>query len=185
MSDIGQGGPVDANVAAAQKEWRGRFYEDFDVGDVFRSRLGRTVTETDNVWFTCLTMNTNQTHFNAPLAARSRFGRPLVNSTFTLALVTGLTVPDTSENAAANLEWDSITLPRPVFAGDTLWAESEILAKRDSRSDPEVGIVAMRSRGINQRREVVIQFKRTFMVHRRGAPAAADRFPGTDETWSV
>ncbi len=155
------------------------------VGDAVERGEPIVEVETDNVWFTCLTMNTNQTHFNAPLAARSRFGRPLVNSPFTLALVPGLTVPDTSENAAATLEWVSITLPRPVFAGDTLWAESEILAKRDSRSDPEVGIVAMRSRGINQRREVVIQFKRTFMVHRRGAPAAADRFPGTDETWSV
>lgn len=170
---------------AAPKEWRGRFYEDFDVGDVFRSRLGRTITETDNVWFTCLTMNTNQTHFNTPLAERSRFRRPLVNSTFTLALVTGLTVPDTSENAAANLEWDSIRLPKPVFAGDTLWAESEILAKRESRSNPSVGIVSMRCRGINQRREVVIEFKRTFMVHRRGAAEVADVFPGTDEPWSV
>src|SRR5918992_569952 len=92
-------------VATAPKEWRGRFFEDFEVGDVFRSRLGRTVTETDNVWFTCLTMNTNQVHFNAPFAERTRFGQQLVNSTFTLALVAGLSVPDTSENAAANLGW--------------------------------------------------------------------------------
>ncbi len=170
---------------AAPKEWRGRFFEDFAAGDVFRSRLGRTITETDNVWFTCLTLNTNQSHFNVPLAERSRFGRVLVNSTFTLALVTGLTVPDTSENAVANLAWDAIKLPKPVFVGDTLWAESEVLEVRASSSNPEVGIVSMRCRGINQRREVVIEFLRTFMVHRRGAPGAESVFPGTDEGWGV
>ena len=131
---------------AAPKSWRGRFYEDFEPGDVFRSRLGRTITETDNIWFTCLTLNTNQTHFNTPYAERTQFGRPLVNSTFTLALVTGMTVPDTSENAAANLAWTDIVLPKPVFAGDTLWAESEILETRESRSNPSVGIVSMRCR---------------------------------------
>jgi acyl dehydratase len=169
----------------APKTWRGRFYEDLDVGDVYRSRTGRTVTETDNVWFTCLTLNTNQIHFNTPYAARTRFGRPLVNSAFTLALVTGMTVPDTSEHAAANLAWGDIKLPKPVFVGDTLWAESEILEKRESRSDPRVGIVTMRCRGINQRREVVLEFRRTFMVYRRHAPEAADLFPGTDEPWTV
>jgi itaconyl-CoA hydratase len=167
------------------KNWRGRFYEDFAVGDVFHSRLGRTVTETDNIWFTCLTLNTNQVHFNVPYAERTQFGRPLVNSAFTLALITGLTVPDTSENAAANLEWTDIKLPKPVFAGDTLWAESEILELRESKSNPSVGIVSMRSRGINQRREVVIEFKRTFMVYKRGAPEAAPAYPGTDTDWSV
>lgn len=171
--------------AAAPKVWRGRFYEDFDVGDVFRSRFGRTITETDNVWFTCLTMNTNQIHFNVPHAERTQFERPLVNSTFTLALVTGMTVPDTSENGAANLSWTDIKLPRPVFAGDTLWAESEITDKRESRTKPNVGIVSMRSRGINQRGEVVIEFKRTFMVYKRDAPEAADAFPATDDDWTV
>ncbi|HSJ95166.1 MAG TPA: MaoC family dehydratase [Gaiellaceae bacterium] len=171
--------------AAAPKVWRGRFYEDFDVGDVFRSRFGRTITETDNVWFTCLTMNTNQVHFNVPHAERTQFERPLVNSTFTLALVTGMTVPDTSENGAANLSWTDIKLPRPVFAGDTLWAESEITDKRESRTKPNVGIVSMRSRGINQRGEVVIEFKRTFMVYKRDAPEAADAFPATDDDWTV
>ncbi|HXV57017.1 MAG TPA: MaoC family dehydratase [Gaiellaceae bacterium] len=171
--------------AAAPKVWRGRFYEDFDVGDVFRSRFGRTITETDNVWFTCLTMNTNQVHFNAPHAERTQFGRPLVNSTFSLALVTGMTVPDTSENAAANLSWTDIKLPRPVFAGDTLWAESEITEKRESRSKPNVGIVSMRSRGINQHGEVVIEFKRTFMVYKRDAPEASNAFPVTDDDWTV
>jgi len=176
---------VSTETQAAPKEWRGRFFEDFAVGDRFCSRLGRTVTETDNIWFTCLTLNTNQMHFNTPYAERTRFGRPLVNSAFTLALVTGMTVPDTSENAAANLAWTDITLPRPVFAGDTLWAESEILGVRESRSNPDVGIVSMRCRGINQRREVVIEFKRTFMVYKRDADEAAAAFPGTDADWTV
>jgi acyl dehydratase len=176
---------VSTETQAAPKEWRGRFFEDFAVGDRFRSRLGRTVTETDNIWFTCLTLNTNQMHFNTPYAERTRFGRPLVNSAFTLALVTGMTVPDTSENAAANLAWTDITLPKPVFAGDTLWAESEILGLRESRSNPDVGIVSMRCRGINQRREVVIEFKRTFMVYKRAADEAAAAFPGTDADWTV
>jgi itaconyl-CoA hydratase len=169
----------------APKDWRGRFYEDFAVGDVFRSRLGRTVTEVDNIWFTCLTLNTNQIHFNTPYAERTQFGKPLVNSTFTLALITGMTVPDTSENAAANLQWTDIRLPKPVFAGDTLWAESEILDLREASSNPSVGIVTMRCRGINQRREVVIEFKRTFMVYKRGAREAAPAFPGTDAEWGV
>jgi len=170
---------------AAPKEWRGRFFEDFEPGDVFRSRLGRTITESDNTWFTSITLNTNQTHFNAPYAETRRFGRILVNSCFTLALVVGLTVPDTSENAVANLGWADIRLPAPVFVGDTLWAESEILEVRASGSRPTVGIVSMRCRGVNQRGEVVIEFLRTFMVPRRGAPEAASAFPATDAAWGV
>ena len=170
---------------AAPKEWRGRFYEDLESGDVYRSRLGRTISEADNVWFTCLTLNTNQIHFNVPYAERTQFGKPLVNSAFTLALVLGLTVPDTSENAAANLGWGEITLPSPVFVGDTLWAESEITDRRESRSNPSVGIVSMRCRGINQRREVVIELTRTFMVYKRSAPEVAHTFPHTDEDWRV
>jgi acyl dehydratase len=155
------------------------------VGDIYRSRLGRTITEADNVWFTCLTMNTNQIHFNDEFAARTSFGKPLVNSTFTLALVTGLTVPDTSENARANLSWTDITLPNPVYVGDTIWAESEILEARPSRSNPSVGIVTMRSRGVNQRGEVVIEFLRTFMLYSRTAPEAASAFPEPAAPWSV
>jgi acyl dehydratase len=169
----------------AAKVWRGRFYEDFAVGDVFRSRLGRTITETENTWFTCLTMNTNQMHFNAPYAERTRFGRPLVNSTLTLALAVGLSVPDTSENAAANLSWTDIRLPNPVYAGDTMWVESEVLELRESRSRPNVGLVGIRTRGVNQRREVVIEFRRTFMIYRRDAAEAADAYPGTDAEWGV
>jgi itaconyl-CoA hydratase len=169
---------------AAPKEWRGRFLEDFAPGDVFRSRLGRTLTETDNIWFTALTMNTNQIHFNAEFAKRTQFGRPLVVSTLTLAVVVGLSVADTSENAAANLGWTEISLPKPVYAGDTLWAESEVLEVRESRSNPTVGIVSIRTRGINQRREVVLEFRRSFMVYKRDAPEVVDRFPLTDEEWA-
>ena len=151
-----------------------RYFEDFEVGAVYEHRLGRTVTTADNMWFTQLTMNTNPMHFDVPYAARTRFQQPLVNSAFTLALVTGMTVPDTSENAAANLAWTDIKLPKPVYVGDTLYAESEITDKRESKSNPSVGIVSMRCRGLNQRGEVVIEFKRTFMVYKRGhVPATA------------
>jgi itaconyl-CoA hydratase len=170
---------------AAPKVWRGRFYDDFEVGDVYQSRLGRTVTETDNIWFTCLTMNTNQVHFNNEFAARTRFGKPLVNSAFTLALVTGMSVPDTSENATANLAWTDIKLPNPVYVGDTLWTETEILSTRESKSNQQVGIVGVRCRGINQRREVVIEFQRTFMVYKRTAPEVTSTFPTTDTDWTV
>src|SRR5262245_65400708 len=123
-----------ADVPSAPKVWEGRFYEDIDVGDVFRSRFGRTVTEYDNILFTGLTHNTNSIHFDAVHAGRTQFGQILVNSTFTLALVTGLTVQDTSENAAANLAWTDISLTNPVFVGETRWAEREILGMRTPRS---------------------------------------------------
>jgi acyl dehydratase len=166
-------------------EYRGRFFEDFTVGDVYRSWLGRTVTEADNVWFTNLTMNTNQMHFNNEWASRTEFERPLVVSTFTLALVLGLAVRDTSENAAANLGWSDIKLPKPVFVGDTLWAESEVLSARPSGSRPSCGIVAIRTRGINQRSEVVIEFSRSFMVFKREAPEMQDTFPKTESAWTI
>ena len=171
---------------AAPKDWRGRFFEDFDVGDVYTSRLGRTVTEVDNVWFTCLTMNTNQMHFNDRYAAGTPFGRTLVNSTFTLALITGLTVPDTSENGAANLEWSDIKLPNPVFVGDTLWAQSEVLGLRESESRPQMGVVTIRSRGINQDGEVVVEFRRAFLCYKRDAPEVQNgRAPAVEAPWTV
>jgi itaconyl-CoA hydratase len=176
---------VTADPVPAPKAWRGRLFEDFAVGDVFRSRFGRTVTESDNLLVTCLTMNTNPVHFEVPYAEGTRFGQILVNSTLTLALVTGLSVPDTSENATANLEWTEIKLPAPVFVGDTLWAESEILETRESRSNPDVGVITMRSRGINQRGEVVIEFRRVFMVYRRDAAAVRPRFPEPSTEWTV
>jgi acyl dehydratase len=141
----------------------GRSYEELGVGDVYRSRFGRTVLDADNVWFTLLTMNTNPIHFDAEHAAKSEWKKPLVDSTFTLALVTGLSVADVSEEAV-NLGWREVRLPAPVFAGDTIRAETEILEKRKSQSRPGRGIVTVRTRGLNQRGEVVIEFERTIMV---------------------
>ena len=140
-----------------------RTYDELEVGAVYRSRFGRTVLEADNVWFTLLTMNTNPIHFDAAYAAETEWKRPLVDSTFTLALVTGLSVTDVSE-AAVNLGWKDVRLPAPVFAGDTIRAETEILSKRESASRPGSGVVAVRTRGLNQRDEVVIEFERTVLV---------------------
>lgn len=149
--------------------WRGRYYEDFEVGDVYRHRLGRTVTETDNTLFTMLTLNTNPIHFDANLAAKTPFGKILVNSCFTLSLAVGLSVSDLSEHVMANLQWDGVKLPKPVFVGDTIYASSEILAKRESSSRQDVGIVTARTTGTNQRSETVISYERTFMVYKHGA----------------
>ena len=162
-----------------------RWFEDFTVGDVYRSRIGRTISEADNTWFTALTHNTNQLHFNAVFAKGTRFKARLVNSCFTLALVTGLSVPDTSENATANLAWTDIRLPAPVFAGDTLWAESEVLALRESETDAHVGIVSIRTRGINQHGESVVEFRRTFMAYKRTSPQARGVFPEPQRDWAV
>jgi acyl dehydratase len=146
-----------------------RLYEDFHVGDVYRSAVGRTVTETDNLLFTMLTMNTNELHFNEEAAARTEWGRILVNSTFTLALVLGLSVTDTSQARAVNLGWESVRLPSPVFVGDTLRTETEVLGVRESASRPAHGIVTVRTRGVNQRDETVIEFERSFMIPRRAS----------------
>jgi itaconyl-CoA hydratase len=138
-------------------------YEELEVGSIHRSRFGRTVLEADNVWFTLLTLNTNPIHFDSEYAATTEWKRPLVDSTFTLALVTGLSVVDVSERGV-NLGWREVRLPAPVFAGDTLRAETEILSKRESQSRPGQGIVTVRTRGLNQRDEVVIEFERSIMV---------------------
>jgi itaconyl-CoA hydratase len=164
---------------------RGRYYDDFVVGDVYQSHLGRTITETENIWFTALTMNTNQVHFNAEFASKTEFGRPLVVSSLTLAIVLGLSVADTSENAMANLGWGDIQLPNPVYSGDTLWAESQVLSLRESRTRPNAGIVVVRTRGVNQRAEVVIEFTRTFMIYKRDAQEVDSAFPLVLEAWRV
>lgn len=156
---------------ALKTGWQGRFYDDFEVGDTYRHPLGRTITETDNIWFTLLTCNTNMTHFNADYAGRTDFGQYLVNSALTLSLVSGLSVTDISENAVANLGWDEIRLPNPVFVGDTLYAETTILDKRKSNSRPYAGIVNIQTRGFKQDETTVIEFKRTVMVYtREGSP---------------
>ncbi len=148
--------------------WRGRFFEDFEVGDIYEHPLGRTVTTTDNAWFTLLTQNTAPIHFDHHYAAQTEFGKPLVDSTFTVALVTGQSVTDISQNVFANLGWDEIRLPAPVFEGDTIYSRSEVLSVRESASRPNVGIVSVRTTGFNQDGVVVITFKRTVMVFKRG-----------------
>jgi acyl dehydratase len=144
-----------------------RVFEDFIVGQVFRHPLGRTVTQTDNIWFTLLTVNPNPIHFDEAWAAQTEWKKPLVNSAFTLALVTGLSVGDLSRNAV-NLGWDAIRLPHPVFEGDTIYAQSEVLETRVSKSRPHQGIVRFRTLGYNQDGVVVIEYERTILIYRRG-----------------
>jgi itaconyl-CoA hydratase len=146
----------------------GRYYEEFEVGATYEHRPGRTISEADNTWFTLLTMNTHPIHFDAEYARQSEFGRPLVVSTLTLSLLVGMSVSDTSQKAIANLGWDKVRLPKPVFVGDTLYAESTVLDKRDSASRPDQGIVTIRTLGRNQREEVVCEFERTMLIMRRG-----------------
>jgi acyl dehydratase len=161
--------------------WRGRFFEDFAVGDVYQHALGRTVTTTDNLWFTLLTQNTAPIHFDHHYAARTEFGRPLVDSTFTLAVVTGQSVSDVSQNVFANLGWDDVRLPNPVFEGDTIYSQSEVLSARESKSRPTVGIVSVRTTGYNQDGVVVITFTRTMLVYKRGQAPEIPRLAPQDK----
>ena len=163
--------------------WAGRYFEDFEVGDVYRHPLGRTITATDNTWFTLLTMNTNQMHFNDRYAADSSFGRTLVNSGLTVAMVLGQSVIDTSQNAIANLGWDDIRLTHPVYVVDTLYAESRVEDKRESASRPHAGIVTVRTRGLNQDGDICLSYVRTFMVHKRDTPQTQGHFPHAKEDW--
>lgn len=155
----------------------GRYFEDFVVGEVIRHPLGRTISETDNTWFTLLTLNSNQMHFNADYAAKSMYGKVLVNSGLTICLVLGLTVSELSQNAAANLGFDEVRLPHPVFVGDTLYAESRVLDARESKSRLTTGIVSAYSRGLNQAGDTVVSWRRSFMVLRRDAPQDKGVFP--------
>ncbi len=148
--------------------WTGRYFEDFEVGDIYKHPLGRTVTTTDNSWFTLLTQNTAAIHFDHHYAAQTEFGKPLVDSTFTVALVTGQSVTDISQNVFANLGWDEIRLPNPVFEGDTIYSQSEVLSTRESKSRPDIGIVTVKTTGYNQDGVIVITFKRTIMVYKQG-----------------
>ncbi|MCR8725789.1 MaoC family dehydratase [Frigidibacter sp. ROC022] len=150
------------------REDPGLNYEDFEVGDIYEHWPGRTVTETDNIWFTNLTMNTHPLHFDLNYAAQSEFGKPLVNSTFTVALVAGMAVSASSQKAIANLGWEEIKLPAPVFVGDTLYAETEVLGKRDSKSRPGAGIVRVRHSGKNQDGVYVLHMIRSFLSTRAG-----------------
>src|SRR5579864_4868203 len=161
--------------------WTGRVFEDFEVGDVYQHPLGRTVIAADNIWFTLLTQNTNPIHFDAAYSAQTEYGKPLVDSTFTLALVTGQSVADVSQNAMANLGWDEVRLPNPVFEGDTIYSQSEVLEKRESRSRPDVGIVTVKTTGYNQNGKVVITFKRIIMVYKRGQAPQIPRLVPQDK----
>ncbi|GAB2632886.1 MaoC/PaaZ C-terminal domain-containing protein [Prescottella soli] len=155
------------------RETSGLYYEDFVPGDVFEHRPGRTVTDTDNIWMTLLTMNTQPVHFDAAYAERTEWGRLLVDSTLTLAILTGMSVRTVSAKVVANLGWDKVRATAPVFGGDTLYAESRVLAKRESRSRPTQGIVTVETTGRNQRGDVVMTFERTMLIHKRvGAPDA-------------
>jgi acyl dehydratase len=149
--------------------WQGRFYEDFTPGDVYKHPYGRTVTETDNVWFTNLTMNLNPMHFNEPYAADTEFGERLVDGTFVFALAVGMSVIDVSANATANLGYDAVRHHAPVFHGDTIFAESEVLDKRESDSRDHVGIVETELRAYNQDDTLVLSLERTPMVLKREA----------------
>lgn len=160
--------------------WEGRFFEDFTVGDVYRSRIGRTITQADNIWFTLLTNNTNQVHFNQHYAEQTEFGRPLVNSAMTIAVVAGLGVADTSENGFA-LGWDQIKLPHPLYEGDTVYSISEVVEIRESTSRPKQGIVKFRTRGVKQDGTVVIDYTRSVMVWKRAHAPALRHIPEVRE----
>ena len=161
---------------AKKHGWTGRVFEDFAVGDVYEHPIGRTLLAADNVWFTCLTMNTNPIHFDAVYSAQTEFGKPLMNSCLTLALVTGQSVTDLTQNAVANLGWDEVRLPNPLFEGDTVYSKSEVMDARESKSRPNVGIVRVKTTGVKQDGTVIIEFFRTFMVYKR------DHVPKTART---
>ncbi len=150
------------------RESYGRYLEDFKVGDVYEHRPGRTISETDNTWFTLMTMNQHPLHFDQEYAAKSEFGKPLVNSCLTLSVIAGMSVSDVSQKTIANLGWDKVRMPAPVFNGDTLYAESEVLAIRESKSRPTQGIVTILTRGFNQDDVMVISFERTMLIPKRG-----------------
>jgi len=150
------------------RESYGRYLEDFKVGDVYEHRPGRTITEADNTWFTLLTMNQHPIHFDHENAKKGEFGKPLVNSCLTVSIVAGMSVSDVSQKNIANLGWDKIVMPAPVFHGDTLYAESEVLGVRESKSRPTQGIVIVKTLAKNQNGVEVISFERTMLVPKRG-----------------
>lgn len=157
----------------------GKFYEDYVVGDVYQHAIGRTISEADSTWFTQLTMNTNQNHFNAHFAQSNPItgGRVIVNSGLTVAMVLGMSVLDMSQNAVANLGWTDIRLTHPVYVGDTLYAESICLDKRESASKPDMGIITMFTRGLNQDGDIVVSWTRSVMIPKRSSGIAQHYFP--------
>jgi itaconyl-CoA hydratase len=150
------------------RESYGRYFEEFKVGDVYEHRPGRTITENDNIWFTLLTMNTHPLHFDHVYAAKTEFGKPLVNSPLTVAILVGMSVSDVSQKAVANLGWKEIRMTAPVFAGDTLYGETEVIEKRASNSRPEQGLVTVKTIGRNQNGVIVCEFERTMLIWKQG-----------------
>ena len=150
------------------RESYGRYLEDFKVGDIYEHRPGRTITENDNIWFTLLTMNQHPLHFDQEYAKHSEFGQPLVNSCLTLAIVAGMSVSDVSQKTIANLGWDKVKMPAPVFNGDTLYAESKVLDVRKSKSRPTQGIVSIKTTGKKADGTEVISFERNMLIPKRG-----------------
>jgi itaconyl-CoA hydratase len=162
---------VQSHVPVGPNRYResfGRYFEDFTVGDIYEHRPGRTITETDNTWFTLLTMNTHPLHFDAEYAKNSEFGRCIVASPLTVSILVGMSVSDVSQKAIANMGWTDIRMTAPVFAGDTLTSESEVLAKRESKSRPTAGLVTVKTRGFNQSGTLVCDFERTILIAKRG-----------------
>jgi len=161
--------PSSVEIAPGRyRESYGRYLEDFKVGDIYEHRPGRTITETDNTWFTLLTMNQHPLHFDKAYAKHSEFGKILVNSTMTLSMVAGMSVSDVSQKTIANLGWDKIKMPAPVFVGDTIYAESEVLEIRESKSRPTAGIVTVRTLGKNQDDVVIMDFVRSMLIPKTG-----------------
>jgi itaconyl-CoA hydratase len=150
------------------RETFGRYFEDFVEGDVYEHRPGRTITAADNVWFTLLTMNTHPAHFDYAFAEKTEFKKPLVCSPLTVALMVGMSVSDVSQKAVANLGWQDIKLTHPLFPGDTLYAESQVVEKRESKSSPEQGIVTVKTTGKNQNGDVICTFNRSMLIWKRG-----------------
>ena len=166
-----------SDLAATRRGRSGYFLEDFIVGDCFQHPLGRTITEADNTWFTLLTMNTNQLHFNADYALRSLHGRQVVNSGFSIALLLGISVSDISQNAFANLGLTDIVLGHPLWIGDTLYGESMVVTVRNSVSRPWAGVVTVATRGLNQDGTEVLSFRRSAMIYKRDAEEVPRAFP--------
>jgi itaconyl-CoA hydratase len=150
------------------RESFGRHYEEFEIGDVYEHRPGRTLTQTDNIWFTLLTMNTHPMHFDEEYAKASEFGRCIICSPFTVALMVGMSVTDVSQKAIANLGWTDIRMTHPLFAGDTLTCESKVLEKRESQSRPGAGLVSVQTDGYNQEGTLVCTFKRSMLIAKQG-----------------
>ncbi len=148
--------------------WEGRTFEDFQPGDIYNHPFGKTITDADNHWLTLMTQNVAKAHVDDNFATRTEFGKPLVNSTFILALVVGQSTIDLSMNVFANLGWDEVRLPHPVFVGDTIYSRSKVLSKRESESRPTMGLVTVASEGFNQDGVVVLRYKRTFMIYKKG-----------------